>query len=151
MTFNMDVGTFVIAAIGAFIAYSQLKKINVQIGLAVNNQKMDSVRMVLEIETQMNSRNLEFNKAAKLVREVDTSDDNALEIAKDYFNATKESYFNVLDRLCYCIDKDYISDKDWRTEYRNLVHDIISSNEEDFAEASPYHNIKNINKKWQQS
>ncbi|MGF1803692.1 hypothetical protein L4C31_00340 [Aliivibrio sifiae] len=151
MTFNMDVGTFVIAVIGAFIAYSQLKKINVQIGLAVNNQRMDSVRIVLEIETQMNSRNLEFNKAAKLVREVEESDDNALNIAKDYFNTTKESYFNVLDRLCYCIDKGYISDKDWRTEYRNLVHDIVSNYEEDFAEASPYHNIKNINKKWQQS
>jgi hypothetical protein len=147
----MDVGTFVIAAFGTFIAYSQLKKINVQIGLAVKNQRMDSVKIVLEIESQMNSRNLEFNKAAKSLREVTKSDEHALEIASDYFNVTKENYFNALDRLCYCIDKDYISDKDWRTEYRNLVHDIVSSYQEDFAEASPYNNIKKINKKWQQS
>ncbi|WP_046006411.1 hypothetical protein [Pseudoalteromonas rubra] len=154
MSFNMDIGTFIIAAVGAWIAYSQLKKINVQIGIAVENQKTDSLKIVLEIETQMNSRKLEFDKAAKSVREAKnkgTLDEDALEILGDYFNATKESYFNALDRLCYCIEKDYISDKDWRTEYRNLVHDIISSYEEDFGEASPYNNIKKTNKKWQQS
>lgn len=154
MTFNMDVGTFVIAAVGAWIAYSQLRKINDQISIAVKNQRMDSLKIVLEIETQMNSRKLEFDKAAKSVREADNKnalDEDALDILRDYFNATKESYLNALDRLCYCIEKDYISDKDWRTEYRNLVRDIISAYEEDFGEASPYNNIKKINKKWQQS
>ncbi|MBB5320305.1 hypothetical protein [Marinobacter oulmenensis] len=154
MTFNMDVGTFIIAAAGAWIAYSQLRKINSQIAIGVENQRMDSLKIVLEIETQMNSRKLEFDKAAKSVREASHSgalDDGALEILSDFFNSTKESYFNALDRLCYCIEKDYISDKDWRTEYRNLVRDIISEYEEDFGEASPYNNIKKINKKWQQS
>jgi len=102
----------------------------------------------------MNSRKLEFDKAAKLIREADAEgmlDDKKREILTDYFNATKESYFNALDRLCYCIEKGYISDKDWRAEYRNLIHDVIANYEDDFGEASPYNNIKNLNKKWQQS
>ena len=154
MTFNMDIGTFVIAAIGCWIVYSQLKKINSQIEIAVQNQRLDALKVVLEIETQMNSRKLEFDKAAKLIREADAGgelDDKKKEILTDYFNATKESYFNALDRLCYCIEKGFISDKDWRAEYRNLIHDVIVTYEDDFGETSPYNNIKNLNKKWQQS
>jgi len=153
MTFNMDIGTFLIALIGSIIAYSQLKKINQQIGIAVKNQTIDSLKIVLEIETQMNSRKLEFDKSAKLIQEatLDNKSEEQMDILEDYFNATKESYFNALDRLCYCIEKDYINDKDWRTEYRNLLYDVIQAYEEDFGEASPYNNIKNINRKWQQS
>ena len=151
MSFNMDIGTFIIAVVGAWIAYSQLNKINIQIGIAVENQRTDSLKIVLEIETQMNSRKLEFDKAAKSVREAHnkgTLDEDALDILRDYFNATKESYLNALDRLCYCIEKEYISDKDWRAEYRNLVHEIISAYEEDFGEASPYNNIKKTNREF---
>jgi len=154
MTFNMDIGTFIIAAIGSYIAYSQLKKINSQIEIAIQNQKLDALKIVLEIETQMNSRKLEFDKAAKTIRETDAEnklDETKKDILTDYFNATKESYFNALDRLCYCIEKEYISDREWRTEYRNLIHNVISTYEDDFGEASPYNNIKNINRKWQQS
>jgi len=49
MTFNMDIGTFIVAAIGCWIAYSQLKKINSQIEIAVQNQKLDALKVVLEI------------------------------------------------------------------------------------------------------
>ncbi len=108
---------------------------------------------MLEIETQMNTRKLEFDKAAKSIREANVKGelDDRKEILTDYFNATKENYFNALDRLCYCIEKEYISDKDWRAEYRNLIHDVIVNYEEDFGEASPYSNTKKINIKWQQS
>ncbi len=153
MTFNMDIGTFVIALIGSWIAYNQLSKINQQIAIAIQNQKIDRLKIVLEIETQMNSRKLEFDKAAKSIREANVKGelDDIKEILTDYFNATKENYFNALDRLCYCIEKEYISDKDWRAEYRNLIHDVIVNYEEDFGEASPYSNTKKINIKWQQS
>ena len=117
---------------------------------------MDSLKIVLEIETQMNSRKLEFDKASKAIREVNLENKSAkkedkIDILEDYFNATKESYFNALDRLCYCIDKEYIEDKDWRAEYRNLLKDVIDNYTDDFNEASPYNNIKTINRKWQQS
>jgi len=154
MTFNMDIGTFIVACVGSCIAWYQLSKINKQIKIAVDNQRLDKLKIVLEIETQMNQRKLEFDKVSKQIRE--SALDNNLseekkEILQDYFDSIKESYFNSLDRLCYCIDKGYIDDKDWRSEYRNLILEVIKSYESDFGVASPYNNIKNINEKWQQS
>jgi len=152
MTFNIDLGSLTIALFGLYIAKEQLGKIREQIKIGVDNQKVDSLRIVLEIETQMNSRKLEFDKASKQVREEAlTQNTDKIEIFGDYLEATKESYFNSLDRLCYCIDKEYINDKDWKAEYRNLLHDTITTYADDFNEASPYNNIKNINRKWQQS
>jgi len=152
VTFNMDIGTFIIAGGGILIAWRQLGKIQNQLEIAVGNQKVDSLKIVLEIETQMNSRKLEFDKASKQVREasLNKDTDEKMDILKDYFHATKESYFNSLDRLCYCIDKNYIDDKDWKSEYRNMLHETIATYTDDFNEASPYNNIKNINRKWQQ-
>jgi hypothetical protein len=153
MTFNIDLGSAFIALLGFGIAVVQLGKIQKQLEMAVDNQKIDSLKIVLEIETQMNSRKLEFDKASKQIREANLQNesDDKMDILEDYFNATKESYFNALDRLCYCITKQYIDDKDWRTEYRNMLHLTINTYPEDFNEASPYNNIKNINREWQQS
>jgi hypothetical protein len=153
MTFNIDLGSVIIAFMGFGIAVVQLNKIQKQLEIAVGNQKNDSLKIVLEIETQMNSRKLEFDKASKQIREANLqneSNDN-MEILGDYFNSTKESYFNVLDRLCYCIVKDYIQDRNWRTEYRNMIKDTIDNYESDFNVASPYRNMIKINTKWQET
>ena len=117
------------------------------------NQKVESLKIVLEIETQLNSRKLELDKASKQVREaeIEKVPDNVMEILEDYFKAVKENYLNSLDRLCYCIDRKFIEDKDWRSEYRNLLKDTIDSYPDDFNEASPYRNLKRINKEWQET
>jgi len=153
MTFNIELGSVFIALMGFYIAISQLKKIQKQLEIAVNNQKINSLKIVLEIETQMNSRKLEFDKASTKIREANLQavPDNQMEIPQDYFNSTKESYFNVLDRLCYCIIKDYIQDRNWRTEYRNMIKDTIDTYESDFNVASPYRNMIKINIKWQET
>ena len=139
------------AIYGLKIAKKQLIQIGKEIKIAVENKRTDSLRIVLEIETQMNSRKLEFDKASKEVREaqLNSASEDKMDILKDYFEAVKENYFNSLDRLCFCMLKNYLSDKDWKTEYRNLIHDTIASYEEDFSTASPYRNIKAINEKWQ--
>ena len=56
-----------------------------------------------------------------------------------------------MDRLCYCIDRKYIEDKDWRAEYRNLLKDTIDNYPDDFNAASPYKNLLKINQEWQTS
>ena len=139
------------AIYGLRIAKNQLNQIKEELRLSFENKRTDALRIVLEIETQMNSRKLEFDKASREVRESDLNgvSNDKMDILRDYFETVKENYFNSLDRLCFCIQKEYLSDKDWKTEYRNLIHDTIVNYEEDFNEASPYRNIKAINKKWQ--
>ena len=141
------VGSVIIPFVGFVVAYLQLKKIQNQIDISLDNQKLDRLKVVLEIENQINTRKSEFDKTNKLIQE--SSIDKNLEVLQNYFNTTKENYLNALDRLCYCIDKNYIDERDWKSEYRNMLRDTIETFPDDFNEASPYRNIKKINNKWQ--
>ena len=49
MTFNIDLGSTFIAILGFGIAVVQLSKIQKQLEMAVDNQKIDSLKIVLEI------------------------------------------------------------------------------------------------------
>ena len=84
------------AIYGLKIAKKQLIQIGKEIKIAVENKRTDSLRIVLEIETQMNSRKLEFDKASKEVREakLNSASEDKMDILKDYFEAVKENYFN---------------------------------------------------------
>lgn len=118
------------------------------------NHRIECLKVVLDIETEMNSRKLEFDKTSKEIRLLHFSnpgDDERKNILSSYFETTKENYFNSLDRLCYCIDKKYLADKDWRSEYRNMLKETIDVFHDDFGVSSPYRNIKKINELWQSS
>lgn len=157
-----------IAGIGAlFVAWKQLSKIaknqeiatktqqiaEKQLIKIAENQRMDILKVVLEIESRINERKVEFDKSATNLRKTSYSnpDDKRIEIDKDYFLAMKESYFNALDRLCFCIRSEYIPERDWQGEYRNMLRDTISKYKDDFGENSPYRNMIELNRKWQDS
>jgi len=109
------------------------------------------VMMVLEIEGQMNERKVEWDKASSNIREAEENkaSDNTMSILIDYYATTKENYFNSLDRLCFCISKGYLKEKDWKVEYRNLLKDTIDENDGDFTASTPYKHILDLNNKWQ--
>lgn len=130
------------------IALFQLRGIKEQISIGVSNQAKDSLKIVLEIETQLNSRKLEFDKANKALAE---SDEKNNEILSAFVETTKESYFNAMDRLCFCIQKGYVDENEYRPEYRNMIHDTVKTFEASFGASSPYNHIKQINEKWQES
>lgn len=146
-----EIAAFIVALLGLGIACFQLGSIKRQLELAVKNQKNDGLKVVLEIETQLNQRKLEYDKANKAIRLSAEKDISAetLEVLEDYSDTTRESYLNTLDRLCYCIIQGYLEDKDWRTEYRNMLYDTVVAYPDEFAEESPYRNIKKLNEKWQ--
>jgi hypothetical protein len=150
-------GVFTALAVG--VAYWQLNGIRKGLDLTrqeliLNRQelKMASLMAVLEIETQMNERKVHFDKCSAEVRMARHRDEPeaAIRIHAALFSSAKENYFNALDRLCFCILKDYLIDKDWRAEYRNAVQNVITTHPDDFNEASQFRNIKNLNKKWQE-
>ena len=136
--------TALITAAGVWVAWVQLSKIEVTL-------HMSSLMAVLEIETQMNERKVHFDKCSAEVRlgKENKRPEGEMLILADLFNSAKENYFNALDRLSYCVLKDYLADKDWRAEYRNLLQQTIQTHAEDFNEASQFRNIKKLNAKWQ--
>jgi|GEM_PF-4136844 len=77
------------------------------------NHRIECLKVVLDIETEMNARKLEFDKTSKEIRLLninpdvnENNRDEKIEILGNYYETTKENYFNSLDRLCYCIDKN---------------------------------------------
>lgn len=128
---------------GLIVAWQKLAKI-------AENQRTDILKVVLEIESQINERKAEFDKINKQVRELDLSNPSKeqQEILSDYWETARENYFNALDRLCFCIDKEYIPERHWKDEYRDMIVGTIKDNERYFGAGSPYKNMLNINNKW---
>ncbi len=108
---------------------------------------------VLEIETQMNERKVHFDECSAKIRQgqLDKIQIETMNILVALYESAKENYFNSLDRLSFCILKEYLKDKDWRTEYRNAIHQVIVQFPDDFNAASPFRNIKKLDDKWQSS
>lgn len=118
------------------------------------SKKSSSVMMVLEIENQMNERKSMWDKAATELRqaEAEKKSEDLQIILGEYVETTKENYFNSLDRLCFCISKNYLKEKDWKVEYRNLLNSTIQAYSSDFnSSTTPYRNVLDLNNKWQRS
>ena len=139
-----QMGEAVAAFIVVFYGLYQLKQIRTQLS-------NDSLRIILDIESQINTRKVDFDRATKALREAELAklSDDHLSIASDFFDSMRENYFNALDRLCFCIRKDYLPERDWRTEYRNMLMETVKEFESDFGAASPFKSIIELNKKWQ--
>lgn len=115
------------------------------------SEEISTVMMVLEIESQMNERKSAWDLSSKNIREAEeesVSKEKIL-IFADYHETTQENYFNALDRLCFCISKGYLEEKNWKVEYRNLLSDTIRDCEAKFGESTPYRHIVDLNRKWQ--
>ena len=69
MTFNIDISSSIIAIVGFLIAYKQLKKLGEQLELSTQIKRSDSLKIVLEIESQMATRKVEFDKIAREIEE----------------------------------------------------------------------------------
>lgn len=133
-------------AASAAVVVAAVQLPGIRKGLALN-----SIMMVLEIETQMNERKMYYDECSTKVRLGAQRNEptEVLEIRGELLKAAKENYFNSLDRLCYCILRDYLEDKDWRAEYRTALNNAIITFPNDFLEGSPFRNMKKLNALWQ--
>ena len=139
-----------------WVAYYQIKQVKKQLKGLAENQKNSTLMTVLELESELNKRKENFDKANFELREYNLEIENSkkklskelLEIYRDKIEVSKENYLNSLDRLSYCILHDYLSDRDWRTEYRDTIFDAVDSYKENFGVSSRYRNTIKIYDKW---
>tara|TARA_R110002096_G_scaffold37468_2_gene104022 strand:+ start:1990 stop:2490 length:501 start_codon:yes stop_codon:yes gene_type:complete len=139
-----------------WVAYFQIKQVKKQLKGLAENQKNSTLMTVLELESELNKRKENFDNTNFELREyniqVEKSKKNLskelLEIYKDKIDVAKENYLNSLDRLSYCILHDYLSDRDWRTEYRDTIFDAVDNYQENFGVSSRYRNTIKIYDKW---
>ncbi|MGV8815904.1 MAG: hypothetical protein ACOH2D_17525 [Gelidibacter sp.] len=148
--------TAIISAGVLYVAYFQIKQVKIQLKGLSENQKNSTLMTVLELESELNKRKENFDKANFELREYNLEikkdkkklDGELLEIYSDKINVAKENYLNSLDRLSYCILHNYLSDRDWRIEYRDIIFEAIDNYQESFGVSSRYRNTIKIYKKW---
>tara|TARA_R110002049_G_scaffold145137_2_gene307377 strand:- start:473 stop:973 length:501 start_codon:yes stop_codon:yes gene_type:complete len=139
-----------------WVAYYQIKQVKKQLKGLAENQKNSTLMTVLELESELNKRKENFDKANFELREYNLEIENSkkklskelLEIYRDKIDVSKENYLNSLDRLSYCILHDYLSDRDWRTEYRDTIFEAVDTYKENYDVSSRYRNTIKIYDKW---
>lgn len=139
-----------------WVAYYQIKQVKKQLKGLSDNQKNSTLMTVLELESELNKRKENFDKVNFELREYNLEIDESkktlnkdlLEIFKDKIDVAKENYLNSLDRLSYCILHEYLSDRDWRTEYRDTIFEAVDNYKDCFGVSSRYRNTIKIYDKW---
>ncbi|GAA4279667.1 hypothetical protein [Gaetbulibacter aestuarii] len=139
-----------------WVAYYQIKQVKIQLKGLAENQKNSILMTVLELESELNKRKESFDNANFELREYNLELENSktklnkdlLEIYIDKIEVSKENYLNSLDRLSYCILHDYLSDRDWRTEYRDTIFEAVDNYKEKYDISSRYRNTIDIYNKW---
>lgn len=136
--------TVIVSATAVIVAWRQLSGVRKEL-------KMSSLMAILEIESGMNSRKEKLDTVNFKIRTLKANNrltKDIAEILNDENSCALENYLNSVDRLAYCILKDYLKDRDWRTEYRDYIQNIVRDHEEKFGAGSRYTNIIDINDKW---
>ncbi|MCR5861775.1 hypothetical protein LRS05_06320 [Flavobacterium sp. J372] len=138
------------------IAYFQIRQIKEQLSNMSENQRTNTLMTVLELESELNKRKESFDNVCFDLREYNhqISISNTLlnleklEIVQDKISVAKENYLNSLDRLSYCIIHKYLSDRDWKTEYRDVIFDVVDNHSDCFGVTSRFRNTKKLYEKW---
>lgn len=149
----------VIALIMLGVAISQLSKLRIQVQEAVktNEEAVKSNRIsglgtFLEVENQIINSRRELTKASLNVLALkDKGKQDELDSASLYLDECIENYLNGLDRLCFCIIKEYFDNDEMKIEYRHVINDAVKENPTYFQQASKHRNIKKIHEKWADS
>lgn len=110
--------------------------------MAIHDAGMFSVKEInrLKILQDVIDRNLRPGQAAEI-----------LDSASLYLDECIENYLNGLDRLCFCIIKEYFDNDEMKIEYRHVINDAVKENPTYFQQASKHRNIKKIHEKWADS
>ncbi len=138
----------------------------VAVYISVNFNKISikhmSAMTLLEVENQINTRKSELDKVIYEInknihknriskKQQNRISKKQLKIFENYLNACKENYYNSLDRLCFAILKEYLKEDDLMGEYKTLLKETITNDEESFSVQTPYKNIIKLNNKWQKN
>lgn len=139
-----------------WVAWYQIKQVKVQLKSVVESQKNSTLMTVLELESEMNKRKENFDECNFELRQygIDINSNNRelnndyIELFQDRIKVARENYLNALDRLSYCIIHNYLSDRDWKTEYRDILFDAVGNFSECYGVSSRFWNTKKLYEKW---
>ncbi len=148
--------SILIAFFAVVIAIKQLKQVNLQLKNLNDSFRNSTLMTVLELENELIRRKVSWDTESFGLRaygiEVNSQttevNQEHLELLIDKENVALENYLNSLDRLAYCIIHEYIADRDWRTEYRDVLFQVVDKKKEQFGVNSSFRNIIKLYNRW---
>ncbi|MCD0475064.1 hypothetical protein LPB87_11735 [Flavobacterium sp. EDS] len=147
----------VIISLGVLlVAWYQIKQVKIQLQSLAESQKNSTLMTVLELESELNKRKEYFDQCNFELRAYDIQinssevelNEDVLGLFADKIKIARENYLNALDRFSYCIIHKYILDRDWRTEYRDVIFEAVDNYSECFGVSSRFRNTKQLYEKW---
>ena len=136
-------------ALSAFLAVGvagwQLRNLN-------STLRMNRLSTVLQLEAEINARKRNVDEVVADVRVAELSGEDVIVLVlRDKLDGYVENWLNAVDRLAYCILRNYFTDKDWRTEYRQYLAALVTEHEERFGAATIYKNMVDLHNRWQRT
>ena len=101
--------TATVAVIALEVAWRQLTNLG-------NTLRLNSLSAVLQIEADMNGRKERVDEVTeRILRLGEITDTNRkeAEVLQDTLNSRLENWFNAVDRLAFCVLREYVPEKDW--------------------------------------
>lgn len=128
--------------IALFVAIFQIPQIKKQL-------KNDIMTKVLALESEIcNKKEAMDNIKAEMKALLE--DKKSTEICEMKLKAATENWINSVDRLCFCIKKGYLIEKEWKSEYEDFVNNIVKvfKNDTRLIDLINYKNINELYCKW---
>lgn len=123
-----------------------------QLSDMANSLRNSQLSNALHLESEISSRRQDFLALIEKIQIEKAKGTDAAKVRTGIYQALLDShlenYLNVLDRLAFCIRRGFLVEKDWRSEYRDVFKETISSYSEYFGSDTRYHNILELSRKW---
>jgi len=137
------------AIIGVSVACFQLAKVS-------KSLRLNGLLGIVQMEIEMNRRGERLNAIALDIKtESDQpktkQDSKTLRDLERRMLVESESYLNSVDRLAFCILNQYFKEREWQSEYREFLANVIRTHSEHFQPGTPYNNILKLHDKWRET
>lgn len=131
--------------VGVFVAAYQLKRLN-------STLRLNGLLGIVQLEAEINrrrSRLVDIGQQIILEGKGKTAQEKkVLASLEQRLKVDTEAYLNAVDRLAFCILKDYFPEREWRTEYRDFIATDVADHEEYFRADTRYNNMLKLHQKW---
>jgi CII-binding regulator of phage lambda lysogenization HflD len=133
-----------VAFYGVLVARNQLSGLR-------DTLRTDSLMAVLAIESELSERKEKCDTITEKIKRLANQanpDATEMKLLKESLDSAVENWLNALERLCFCVNKSYVPEKDWRAEYRDYIAEAIRANKTFFEADTRYTNILKLHSKW---
>lgn len=143
----LDAWGSIIGGLAALIAVIYAAK---QLRGLVKQLKQNNFTALLTLEIEMNARKHRVDEAAREVRllKARNAENDEIVIQYEFLEGRLEDWFNLADRMAFCILNKYLREKDFKSEYFKYFESMVTCHPDWFGPDTIYSNIVKLGERW---